>query len=182
MEKLKAVARGLCPPVLWNLAQGIRRRYFVPDISKPVWKKIHGVEILLPPSHSLPSIVANAPRYDTVLPEFLQFLRDEQETTLMVVDVGANVGDTAALAAAKLGAANVRFICSEADEQYLPFLKANTISRCANHLRNRRIILKMGLRGYPANSGWDRFDYSEFSDNAGAGSRRYISGPRTRPY
>lgn len=119
---MKEIARSLCPPFLWILASRIRRRYKV----KPERKTVHGVEMLFPPSHALPSIVANHPRYDTLLPEFLQFLRDERQTKLLVVDVGANVGDTAALAAAKIGADNIRFICLEADAQYLSFLKANT--------------------------------------------------------
>jgi FkbM family methyltransferase len=122
MAEIKAVARGLCPPLLWNLAKRIRGRYFV----KPVRKIVHGVAILFPPSHILPSIIANFPRHDTLLPEFLQFLRNERQTKLLVVDVGANVGDTAALAAAKIGAENIRLICLEADDQYLPFLKENT--------------------------------------------------------
>lgn len=120
---MKEIARSLCPPLLWNLASRIRRRY---KLGKPERKIVHGVEMLFPPSHALPSMVANSRAYDTVLPEFLQFLRDERQTKLLVVDVGANIGDTAALAAAKIGADNIRFICLEADAQYLPFLKANT--------------------------------------------------------
>jgi FkbM family methyltransferase len=89
-------------------------------------RTIHGVEILFPPSHILPSIVANFPRTDTLLPEFLKFLSDERRTKLLVIDVGANVGDTAALVAARVGADKIRLICLEADEEYLPFLKENT--------------------------------------------------------
>lgn len=82
--------------------------------------------MLFPPSHDLPSFVANSPRYDTLLPEFLRFLRNDRPKKLLVVDVGANIGDTALLAAAKVGPQNIRIICLEADEQYLPILKANT--------------------------------------------------------
>jgi FkbM family methyltransferase len=126
MAKLKEIAHDLCPPILWGMAKRIRYQYSVKPVIKPVWKIVHGVKMLLPSSHALPSIVTSFPYYDTSLPEFLQFLRGERGTKLLIVDVGANVGDTAALIAAKVGAENVRFICLEADEQYLPFLKANT--------------------------------------------------------
>src|SRR5262249_13783837 len=119
---MKKIARSLCPPLFWNLMSNVLRKY---RPVKPERKIVHGVEMLFPPAHTLPSMVSVFPRYDTLLPEFLQFLREERPTKLLVVDVGANVGDTAALAAAKVGADNIRFICLEADEQYLPFLKTN---------------------------------------------------------
>lgn len=123
MNKIKAVARTLCPPLLWNLASRIR---YPNKLPQPEWKTVHGVKMHLPASHALPSIVANFPQYDTLLPEFLHFLRDVHQRKLLIVDVGANVGDTAALVAAKVGAENIRLICLEADELYLPFLRTNT--------------------------------------------------------
>ncbi len=39
MEKLKAVARGLCPPVLWNLAQGIDGEYSFPTSQNQCGRK-----------------------------------------------------------------------------------------------------------------------------------------------
>lgn len=82
--------------------------------------------MFLPPSHALPSIVARCPFYDTLLPEFLHFIHASMRKKLLVIDVGANVGDTAALIAAKVADANCRFICIEADREYLPFLQVNT--------------------------------------------------------
>ena len=120
MAELKAVARGLFPPHLWDLGSRIRHG------TKPKRKIVHGVEMLFPPRHPLPSTVASFPRFDTLLPEFLHFLMDGRQKKLLVVDVGANIGDTAALASAKIGVDAMRIICLEADEQYLPFLRANT--------------------------------------------------------
>ncbi len=120
---MKEIARGLCPPLLWNFASRVRRQI---KNDAPKREIVHGVEMILPPSHLLPSYVRANPHYDTLLPEFLQFLRVERSTKLLVVDVGANVGDTALLVAAKLGADNVQFISLEADDQYIPLLKTNT--------------------------------------------------------
>jgi FkbM family methyltransferase len=120
---MKEIARSLCPPILWNLASRVRNL-----TRKPEKKIIHGVEMTLPPQHDLAPNVRTHPYYDTALPEFLKFirLRIKQPTKLLIVDVGANIGDSALLIAAKVGSDNVRFICIEADDQYLSFLRRNT--------------------------------------------------------
>jgi FkbM family methyltransferase len=121
---MKEIARSLCPPILWNLASRVRKL-----TRKPEQKIIHGVEMTLPPAHDLAPNVRNHPYYDTALPEFLKFLRlrIDQSANLLIVDVGANIGDSVLLIAGKLGSDNVRFICLEGDDQYLPFLRKNTV-------------------------------------------------------
>jgi FkbM family methyltransferase len=89
---------------------------------------VHGALLRLPASHHLPGLVAAHPSYDTALPELAKFLYARKLQQLIVIDVGANVGDTAALIAAAVGADNVKFICIEGDPQYLPFLRQNASS------------------------------------------------------
>jgi FkbM family methyltransferase len=93
-----------------------------------VHASVHGIDMLLPISHNLPRYVAQYPYYDTVLPAFTKFLRAGQrlERRLVLVDVGANVGDTARLVGGVVGHDNVEIICIEADEAYLPLLHRNT--------------------------------------------------------
>jgi len=91
-----------------------------------VQRRIHGAELLLPLSHALPRIVADHPFYDSALPNFASFLRGTSSEKITIVDVGANVGDTAKLIAAATGADQVRFMCIEADESYLSLLRRNT--------------------------------------------------------
>jgi FkbM family methyltransferase len=119
---VKEVARGLCPPILLPWASRAYRRIK----SKPETRLINGANLLLPPAHLLAGMVKTHPFYDTLLPEFVNFLRQESQSKLLVVDVGANVGDTAALVAARAGKDSVRFICIEADDRYNTYLRHNT--------------------------------------------------------
>jgi len=91
-----------------------------------VRQNIHGASVLLPISHGLPRCIQANPFYDTALPAWCKFLADRlpAATRLCVIDVGANVGDTAALIAH--AAPNTDFICIEADPAYLPLLVRNT--------------------------------------------------------
>ena len=90
--------------------------------------KIHGAEMILPISHMLPRYVALHPYYDTALPALAKFLLDQlpANQALSVIDVGANVGDTAVLIAHACGKDHVRITCIEADKAYLPLLRENT--------------------------------------------------------
>jgi FkbM family methyltransferase len=123
--RMKEVARDLCPPILWNLAARLRKLTRKVELEEKI---IHGVKMTLPPGHYLDHTVRYHPHYNTALPEFLNFLRLRlgQSAKLLIVDVGANVGDSALLIAAKLGSDNVQFICLEGDDQYLPYLRKNT--------------------------------------------------------
>jgi FkbM family methyltransferase len=122
---MKEVARSLCPPILWHLAARVRNLTRKVELEQ---KLIHGIKMTLPPGHYLAHTVRYHPYYDTALPEFLNFLRPRigQSAKLLIVDVGANIGDTALLIAAMLGSDNVHFMCLEGDDQYLPYLRRNT--------------------------------------------------------
>lgn len=73
-------------------------------------------------SHQLPLYFALFPTYDRVLPRIARQMRAAR-TALVVIDVGANVGDTAALVAEAVP--DARFLCVEGSTDYAPFLRAN---------------------------------------------------------
>lgn len=80
---------------------------------------IGGIKISLPREHLLPEYQRDHPLYDRFLPHMARFLR----TDGVVVDVGANVGDTvAAMVSANPGA---RYICVEPDPMFFSHLEAN---------------------------------------------------------
>ncbi len=89
----------------------------------PLKYKINGAKLWLPPEHLLPFYQAKFPLYD----RFLPFLASELPAESIVIDVGANVGDTSA----PLFDTNpsLRFICIEPDDYYFQFLSKNTANR-----------------------------------------------------
>jgi hypothetical protein len=81
---LKEMARGICPPLTWNAMKRLRRHA---EANDPQWQQVHGTKLFLPPSHALPTIVAQCPFYDTALPQFLRFLHTSTRKKLTIVDV-----------------------------------------------------------------------------------------------
>jgi FkbM family methyltransferase len=121
----KDLLRQLTPPIGWKLARDLARR--VKTAREPiVQREVHGITLAMHANHALPSYVASSPAYDTALPAFANFLTKRLSHPLLVLDVGANIGDTACLIAASTGNEKVRFICVEVDERYLPMLHKNT--------------------------------------------------------
>ena len=92
-------------------------RHIIPHYDPIVNRQVHGTELRLHLSHSLPRLVESRPFYDTALPSFAKFVLGQKQPPekLMVVDVGANIGDTTKLIAAATGSNRARFICVEAD-------------------------------------------------------------------
>lgn len=119
----KDVIRSLTPPLVWQALQALRRHAWN---DKPVTRNVRGVDLLMGRTHALPDYTGLWPLYDTALPAFAAFLMKYQPLPLKIVDVGANIGDTACLIAAAVGYENVRFLCVEADESYLQMLRYNT--------------------------------------------------------
>jgi FkbM family methyltransferase len=72
-------------------------------------------------SHNLPRILADLPDYGRNVAELVRALQAPEP---IVIDVGANIGDTALLLARF--APGARVLCIEGDEQFLPFLTSNT--------------------------------------------------------
>lgn len=93
-----------------------------------------GHRIELPPSHNLPAIRAKCLHYETEIVRLAEFLL-MAEKRLVMVDVGANVGDTVALLPSR---GRGHFLCIEASPTYFRFLERNLGElpnvRCINAL------------------------------------------------
>lgn len=78
-----------------------------------------GFSILLPEGHALPFYQQRHPRYDRFLPHLCRFM----EAGAMVIDVGANVGDSFASMASSNP--NLQYFCIEPDPVFFAYLKKN---------------------------------------------------------
>ena len=79
-------------------------------------------ELLMNISHPLPVYMACAPLYDRALPRIAAAVR-RGHGRLTVIDVGANIGDSAALIAETVP--DVEILCIEGSATYFPLLTAN---------------------------------------------------------
>jgi FkbM family methyltransferase len=82
---------------------------------------IHGRNMQLPLSHSLPGYLADLPLYDRLPRRLSQFVKRDSQS-LTVIDVGANIGDTIA---AFYTDPRDRFLAIEPDPHFRKFLQAN---------------------------------------------------------
>jgi FkbM family methyltransferase len=80
--------------------------------------------IHLPPGHLLPLYQRKHPQYDSFLPKLAGAMGHDG----LVIDVGANVGDT--LAAMAEVNPHLEYVCIEPDEQFFGFLKRNAEVVC----------------------------------------------------
>jgi FkbM family methyltransferase len=85
-----------------------------------VVRKVQGVNLSMPWSHRLPDYAALDGQYGQNLVQLAALLAEDGELT--VLDVGANIGDSAAQI---LHAADGRVLCVEADPFYLRYLHLN---------------------------------------------------------
>lgn len=91
-------------------------------ISDPIiLKKIGNKEIYLHKSHKLPEYRKQFPFYDQALPRICKAIK-EIDKKLIIVDIGANIGDSVSLITDKVSGT---FLCIEGDKKYLPVLKRN---------------------------------------------------------
>ncbi len=81
--------------------------------------RIGDVDVELSPGHLLPQYQSEHPFYD----RFLPFLCARLESGDVVVDIGANVGDTAAAIVSAKG--DLRVVSVEADDEFFPILERN---------------------------------------------------------
>ena len=79
----------------------------------PVTRTVQGVTLRLPWSHRLPEYTRNFPTYGQNLVAVAAALATERVPPLRVLDVGANVGDSALQI---LQATDCRILCVEGDE------------------------------------------------------------------
>ena len=97
------------------------RRVWLRFADPAIAYSLDGVEISLPLSHDLPSIRRNFPDYSENLGR-LAALGAARDGNFSVVDIGANVGDSAAIVRS---CCDVPILCIEGDETFIPYLRAN---------------------------------------------------------
>ena len=83
---------------------------------------VDGTRLALPLSHSLPAYRRTYPSYAENLGEVARLVAGLGGRTM--IDVGANVGDSAAIV--KSRAPDMAILCIDADPAYVPFLRSNT--------------------------------------------------------
>ena len=102
--------------------------------NRTVMRDVQGVRLAMPWSHRLPDYARLFPTYGQNLVDLAVGL-GEIDKPLGVVDVGANIGDSAMQILAKVDA---RVLCVEADPEYLPYLERNVGS-------DNRCVIEFGL-------------------------------------
>ncbi len=97
------------------------KRFIVRFSDPAVAQSVGLFRISLPFSHPLPANLAIFPLYDRQLPELARILY-RKYPDLCAIDVGANIGDTAALIRS---GADISVLCVEGNPVILPFLTRN---------------------------------------------------------
>lgn len=92
---------------------------------RAVFREVQGVMMWLPWSHRLPDYAAYSPAYGQNLVRLAEMIADPDSQPLQVIDVGANIGDSALQILDKVES---RVLAVEADPYYLGFLRRNTAS------------------------------------------------------
>lgn len=87
--------------------------------------EVGGTDLELPFAHDLPYYRATYPSYGDNLGIVAKYLAHKYGSNLRIIDVGANIGDTAAIIRAQCGAP---ILCVEGDTLYLRYLRANAAS------------------------------------------------------
>ncbi|MCR4326491.1 MAG: FkbM family methyltransferase [Candidatus Roizmanbacteria bacterium] len=90
---------------------------------EPFEYQVGNYVLLFPPGHALPSMQERSPEYGHMLTRLAETLQ-KQNGTYAVIDIGANVGDSAAYI--KTGA-DVPIYCIEGHKPYLEYLTRNVI-------------------------------------------------------
>ncbi len=90
-------------------------------LNLPIVYRYDRFSIILPADHLLPAYQRMYPNYDRFLPHLAKYISPAD----VIVDVGANVGDTLASMVAKNSEAN--YICVEPDATFFQFLEKNIL-------------------------------------------------------
>ncbi|MCE5291993.1 MAG: FkbM family methyltransferase [Nocardiaceae bacterium] len=88
----------------------------------PVTIRVGGFDIAAPLSHNLPVYVAAVPQYSQNLGDVSEALHGLLGRQISVIDIGANIGDSAAIIR---GRSDARVLCIEGDPDFLPYLAEN---------------------------------------------------------
>lgn len=103
-------------------------RYF----NFPLVHQYKNFSILLPPNHLLPIYQSQYPNYDRFLPHLAKYL----DSSDVIVDIGANIGDTLAGMVSQNSLST--YICIEPDSSFFEFLE-NNIARMKGSISSLKV-------------------------------------------
>lgn len=110
----RALTARLIASSKWNVA-----RRWMPQ--RAVERRVQGVRLVMPRSHRLSEYAARYPRYGQNLVDLAGLLGDHTQE-LSVVDVGANIGDSALQV---LRRTDARILCVEGDPYWAAYIRRN---------------------------------------------------------
>jgi FkbM family methyltransferase len=121
-SKLKEISKYVLPPILIDAQRWVLKRWLPPAESPERIRFLYGdFNLECDSSHHLPQILDAVPNFGRNLADVVNSLGVKEPH---VVDVGANIGDTAILLARFAPGAKV--LCIEGDSRFIPYLKSNT--------------------------------------------------------
>lgn len=85
--------------------------------------EVRGKQMAMPVSHKLPIYIAEFPLYDTLPARISDYLR-KRDNSLVMVDIGANIGDT--ILGCYVNSSPDRYLGVEANPEFIPYFKQNT--------------------------------------------------------
>lgn len=123
-ERVGAVSRSTGSGPAWRairVAAHAARKVILRSSDPVVRFAIEGIELQLPFSHQLPFYVRAYPDYGTNVGRLASVVADAIPSAT-AIDIGANVGDTAAVIRAR---SKMPILCIEGNREFLPMLRAN---------------------------------------------------------
>ncbi len=105
-----------------NLIFGVSRKIILKFGDPLISYKLWNYKIKIPISHNLPVVLNSHKNYNTNLPRVAKYISSKYKVPL-VIDIGANVGDTAALLRSYI---DYPVMCVEGDQNFFGLLKKNT--------------------------------------------------------
>jgi len=111
----------MAPPSFDALVARLRLAVNVRLPDKPVRRTVRGVEMLLPRRHGLPVFARPGSPYAENLIDLARIIAEE-EGRLCLLDIGANVGDSALFV---LDQVDAYVVCVEPDPEWLTYLEEN---------------------------------------------------------
>lgn len=105
-----------------------------------VTREVLGAKLTMPWSHRLPDYVTAFPGYGRNLVDLAAELH--ADAPLTVVDIGANIGDSALQILARVEA---RVLCVDGDPYWLPFLRRNTDAEPRITIEEALVVAEVGV-------------------------------------
>jgi FkbM family methyltransferase len=104
-----------------------------------VTREVAGAKLAMPWAHRLPDYVKAFPSYGRNLVDLAEALHGAEP--LKVIDIGANIGDSALQILARVDA---RILCVDGDPYWLPFLRRNTGDEARIALEAALVVEQVG--------------------------------------